>query len=56
MDYNTFSTLLKYFTASKVSKYGVYSGPYLDTFHAVQLREKSKQMNPYPQLLNYLNN
>ena len=26
---------LKAFTASKLSKYGVFPGPYLDTFHAV---------------------
>ena len=28
----------KRFTAWKVSKYGVISGPYLDTFHAVIIR------------------
>ena len=33
--FGTSITLLQLLTAWKVSKYGVISGPYLDTFHAV---------------------
>ena len=35
------SSLEMLFTACKVSKYGVFSGPYLDTFHAVIVEAKS---------------
>ena len=35
------SSLEMLFTAWKVSKYGVFSCPYLDTFHAVIFEAKS---------------
>ena len=37
---------LMQFTAGKVSQYGVNSGPYLDTFHAVvSIKERMAQTN-----------
>ena len=35
------SSLEMLFAACKVSKYGVFSGPYLDIFHAVIFEAKS---------------
>ena len=36
------------YTMWKVSKYGVFSGPYLETFHAVLVQELNQGREQYP--------